>query len=188
MERAVSKSKGVEFGSLVHQLGADYLANPFSPQVRDILLAIDPAAAKRFPVRRQPRPEAAPAPDDAGVAPSPATPAVRKKKSEAAAPVNPVTADAKTTESKAAAESKAIEGKKSAASSSKKPAEAAAESPAPGKLHDKSAKIEKGEKSEKQAKPEKPEKFEKIEKPEKRSAEAAKNAPAADGLGKRKPR
>ena len=59
LERAVSKSKGVEFGSLLHQLGADYLANPFSPQVREVLLAIDPEASKRFPQRRQPRAEPA---------------------------------------------------------------------------------------------------------------------------------
>ena len=31
LERAISKSKGVEFGSLLHQLGADYTANQFSP-------------------------------------------------------------------------------------------------------------------------------------------------------------
>ena len=35
----------------MHQLGADYLANPFSPQVREVLLAIDPEASKRFPQR-----------------------------------------------------------------------------------------------------------------------------------------
>src|SRR5271165_303394 len=63
IERAVSKSKGVEFGSLLHQLGADYLANPFSPHVRDVLVAIDPEASKRFPQRRQPRPEPPPVPD-----------------------------------------------------------------------------------------------------------------------------
>ena len=49
MERAVAKSKGMEFGSLLHQLGADYLANPFSPQVREILLAIDPEASQAVP-------------------------------------------------------------------------------------------------------------------------------------------
>ncbi|MGA2619668.1 MAG: hypothetical protein ABSF26_18815 [Thermoguttaceae bacterium] len=56
LERAVSKSKGIEFGSLAHQLGADFLANPFSPQVREVLLQIDPGAAERFPKRRIPPP------------------------------------------------------------------------------------------------------------------------------------
>ena len=52
LERAVAKSKGIEFGSLLHQLGADYTANPFSPAVREMLLQIDPAAKERFPQRR----------------------------------------------------------------------------------------------------------------------------------------
>ena len=31
LERAIAKSKGVEFGSLLHQFGADFSANPYSP-------------------------------------------------------------------------------------------------------------------------------------------------------------
>ncbi len=207
LERAVSKSKGAEFGSLVHQLGADYLANPFSSQVREILLAIDPEAAKRFPQRRQPRPEAAVEPVVAEeTAPPPSTAASRKKKAEAATAVAPVPetkateakpgeskggegkpAESKPTESKAA-ESKPAEGKKAAAS--KKAAEAAAEPPPAVKAHEKPAKPEKPEKVEKAEKPEKVEKparQEKPEKQEKRPVEAAKT-PTSDGLGKRKPR
>ena len=52
LERAVSKSKGIEFASLLHQLGAEFTANPFSPAVRDILLQIEPTAKDRFPQRR----------------------------------------------------------------------------------------------------------------------------------------
>ncbi len=52
LERAVAKSKGIEFGSLLHQLGADFTANPFSPAVRDLLLQIEPTAKDRFPQRR----------------------------------------------------------------------------------------------------------------------------------------
>ena len=59
MDRAIAKSKGPEFASLIHQLGADYSANPFSPQAREIILAIDLGAGERFPQRRQPRPRAA---------------------------------------------------------------------------------------------------------------------------------
>ena len=52
LERAISKSKGLEFGSLLHQLGADLIANPYSPAVREILLQIDPDIRARLPKRR----------------------------------------------------------------------------------------------------------------------------------------
>lgn len=52
LERAVAKSKGIEFGSLLHELGADYSANPYSAAIRDILLQIDPECAGRLPKRR----------------------------------------------------------------------------------------------------------------------------------------
>lgn len=51
LERAIAKSKGAEFGSLLHQLGADYAAAPFSPRVRAIMLEIAPDAKDRFPKR-----------------------------------------------------------------------------------------------------------------------------------------
>jgi endonuclease-3 len=51
MERAISKSNGVDFGSMLHQLGVDYEAAPFSPRVRGILLEIAPDAKDRFPKR-----------------------------------------------------------------------------------------------------------------------------------------
>ncbi len=195
MERAVSKSKGVEFGSLLHQLGADYQANPFAPQVREILLAIDPEASKRFPQRRQPRPE--PAPDAAAqqgaaaVAAPPPVAAGRKKKAESAAPAKPAAAEAKTagsvvadvapTDSKAVAgkagdskvaegpatDASAAEGKKAAGAASKKVVEAARESPVPEKPQEKHAKAEKGDKHARVEKPEKAELPEKAEKHEK---------------------
>ncbi len=52
MERASAKSKGIEFGSLLHQLGADFTANPYSPAVREILLAINPGCKDDLPKRR----------------------------------------------------------------------------------------------------------------------------------------
>jgi endonuclease III len=55
MERAIAKSKGVEFGSLLHQLGADYTAAPFSTRVRAVLLEIAPDAKDRFPKRASKR-------------------------------------------------------------------------------------------------------------------------------------
>ncbi len=52
LERAVAKNKGVEFGSLLHQFAADFVANPYVPNVQKILLQIDPDAADRLPKRR----------------------------------------------------------------------------------------------------------------------------------------
>jgi len=55
LERAVSKSKGIEFASLLHQLGADLTLNPYSPAVRGLLLEIHPEAGPNLPRRRAPR-------------------------------------------------------------------------------------------------------------------------------------
>jgi endonuclease-3 len=51
LERAIPKNRGVEFGSLLHQLGADYATAPHSSRVRAILLEIAPDAKDRFPKR-----------------------------------------------------------------------------------------------------------------------------------------
>jgi hypothetical protein len=52
LERAVAKSKGIEFGSLLHQFGADFTANPYSPVLRETFLEINPDVADRLPKRR----------------------------------------------------------------------------------------------------------------------------------------
>ncbi len=51
LERVIPKNKGAEFNSLLHQLAADYVANPHSPNVRKLLLSINPDAKDRFPKR-----------------------------------------------------------------------------------------------------------------------------------------
>lgn len=51
LERTVPKTKGVEFGSLLHQLAVDYAASPYSPKIRSVILEIDPTAKDRFPKR-----------------------------------------------------------------------------------------------------------------------------------------
>lgn len=51
LERTIPKTKGVEFGSLLHQLGVDYAKSPFSPKLRTILLEIAPDAKDRLPKR-----------------------------------------------------------------------------------------------------------------------------------------
>ncbi|MEN6408004.1 MAG: hypothetical protein ABFC77_16235 [Thermoguttaceae bacterium] len=55
MERAVAKSKGIEFGVLLHELGADYSANSYSPSLRELLIQIEPSCESRLPKRRADR-------------------------------------------------------------------------------------------------------------------------------------
>ncbi len=56
VERAIPKNKGVEFGSLLHQLGAELVAAPFSPAVHKTLLEITTDAKDRFPKRQTKKP------------------------------------------------------------------------------------------------------------------------------------
>lgn len=51
LERAIPKTKGVEFGSLLHQLAADLKASPFGSKVRGIVVEIAPEAKDRLPKR-----------------------------------------------------------------------------------------------------------------------------------------
>jgi hypothetical protein len=51
LERAIPKTKGGEYFSLVHQLAVDLAQSPNSKKVRDIVLEIDPSAKDRFPKR-----------------------------------------------------------------------------------------------------------------------------------------
>jgi hypothetical protein len=51
LERTIPKSKGVEFGSLLHQLAVDYGNSPFSTKARAIIVEIEPTAKERFPKR-----------------------------------------------------------------------------------------------------------------------------------------
>ncbi len=55
LDRAIPKTSGVELGSLVHQLGADFTASPYSPALHAILLEIEPNAKDRLPSRRGPK-------------------------------------------------------------------------------------------------------------------------------------
>lgn len=53
MERAIPKNRGHEFSSLLHQLAAEFVANPMSANVKTVLLAINPGAKDRLPKRGQ---------------------------------------------------------------------------------------------------------------------------------------
>ena len=81
LERAISKSKGREFAALLHELGAAFFANPFSPAVRDLLVSIAPDAKDRFPKRTSKKVAAEPEP----VAAPPKTTAADKRKAKEAA-------------------------------------------------------------------------------------------------------
>ncbi len=65
LDRAIPKPSGMEFGSLLHQLGADFVASPYAPQLHALLLEIEPTAKQRLPTRRAKRePAAEPPPAD----------------------------------------------------------------------------------------------------------------------------
>ncbi len=51
LERAIPKTKGVEFASVVHQLAADYHKSPFHKDIRELICTIDASAKDRFPKR-----------------------------------------------------------------------------------------------------------------------------------------
>lgn len=69
LERVVPKNKGVEVGSLLHQLGVEIGRNPYGTNARKLLLEIDPKCKDRLPKRKAPEP---PAPPPAPPAPLPA--------------------------------------------------------------------------------------------------------------------
>lgn len=52
LERAIPKSSGADFGSLLHQFAVEFAASPFSNPLRNIILAIDPEAKERLPKRQ----------------------------------------------------------------------------------------------------------------------------------------
>lgn len=52
LERAIPKNKGLEFGSLLHQISSDFTANPFSTNLHKVLLEVDPDAKARLPKRQ----------------------------------------------------------------------------------------------------------------------------------------
>lgn len=144
LERAIPKSKGTEFSSLLHQLGADYVADPYSSGLREMLSQIDPIAAERLPKRRQRKsaePPAELAAPPVEKSPEKGKPAERKKKSaeapaaEAKAPAEVLPSKAESAakkEGRAQEESEAAKKKPAAAKKrpADKPAEKAAEKPA----------------------------------------------------------
>jgi endonuclease-3 len=110
LERAIPKSKGVEFGSLLHQFAADFSANPYSPAVKNILLEVNPEVADRLPKRRVEPSAKKAAPPPAAGAEKPAAEASKPgaKKEEKKSPAH----DGQELRKKPAAPEKPVEASK----------------------------------------------------------------------------
>jgi endonuclease-3 len=122
LERAIAKSKGVEFASLMHQLAAELRANPLGTRVRSIVLEIDPEAKDRLPKRGGKKEDEPPAPSPPSAASEGGKPAPKVASKKARKP-----ADAPAKESKPPLkESKPVKESKSAAKEGKPPAKSAA--------------------------------------------------------------
>ena len=115
LERAIPKTKGLEFASLLHQLAADFAANRYSSAVHKILLEIEPEAKERLPRRTRKRPAKAAAKDKAEAASKTkaAKPKAAAKKGAAKKPA------AKKTASTASASKRAPTKKKTTAKKAK---------------------------------------------------------------------
>lgn len=110
LERTISKSKGIEFASLLQQLAAEYHAGPNSKEIRAILQEIDPTIKDRFAKSSDKK-------QDATGASKPA--AAKKKRATPTAPKKAV--KAKKTEGSGAKKPPAA-AKKSKPAATKKPA------------------------------------------------------------------
>jgi endonuclease III len=92
LERTVPKNKGVETGSLLHQLGVEMHRSPYGPTIRKLLLEIEPDCKDHLPKRPKaeepapPEPVKAPAPAPAKAAEAPAKKAPAKKEEPAPKP------------------------------------------------------------------------------------------------------
>jgi endonuclease-3 len=169
LERAIPKNKGVEFASLLHQLGADFAANPYASSLHKILLQINPEAEGRLPKRRpkETKPEALPA-EAKGQSPksSEAKPKGRPRAEAAAPAAASAAADAEKAQAKAGKKKPADAEKPQAAA----PVQPQGEAPSPAKKKPAPAKknVLADDAAEERA--------------------AAKKTPASAGLSKKKPR
>jgi endonuclease-3 len=83
LERAIPKSRGLDFASQLHQLGADFFANPYDPDLHKILLQINPDARNRLPKRRRKRAEAPASPAEAEAGPEKTKPKKKRSRGKA---------------------------------------------------------------------------------------------------------
>jgi endonuclease-3 len=74
LERTVPKNKGVETGSLLHQLGVEMHRSPYGQTIRKLLLEIEPDCKDNLPKRPKAEEAAPPAPAKPVAPPMPAAP------------------------------------------------------------------------------------------------------------------
>jgi endonuclease III len=120
LERAIAKNRGAEFASLLHQLGADYIASPSSPHVKKIITAINPQAV--IP-KRIAKPEPPSKPQKGKTAPA----------AEAGAAKKPEPAAAKTTEKEARKAARPEKSAKTAGGKQPASADSSAKNKSPSK-------------------------------------------------------
>jgi len=140
LDRAVSKTKGVEFFSTVHQMAVAYFASPFSTDVRKILTEVASDASERMK-KRAAKPKAQPAPNaeskSEGAKALPKDGKAKTAVSSGTEPAKPSKKSAKTTTKKATPASSSDSAKTAAKPASKPPKKAtpkiAAASAAPAK-------------------------------------------------------
>ncbi len=111
LERTVSKTKGVEIGSMLHQLGVELHRSPYGPVIRKLLLEIEPSCKDRLPKRPTKKVEP----------PKKAKPAEIKKPKENEAKAPPKKAPIKKAPAKAAPVKKKPAKKAAAKAAVKKP-------------------------------------------------------------------
>jgi endonuclease-3 len=116
LERAIPKTKGIEFASVAHQLAADYHKSPFNKDIRDLICSISASAKDRFPKRggRSKKKKASAAAESSVKAPVSTSSKTADKKAKKTAEKKPV----KKTPVKKSVKKKATSGKKTAAGKS----------------------------------------------------------------------
>ncbi|RIK77396.1 MAG: hypothetical protein DCC67_12725 [Planctomycetota bacterium] len=122
LERTVPKSKGVEIGTLLHQLGVEMHRAPYGPTIRKLLLEIEPDCKDALPKRPKPAEESA---DGAAPAAAPATAAAAlpsKAAGEAKGPAEPPAKKAAVKKGESAAAKPPAAKKKVKKALKKKPA------------------------------------------------------------------
>jgi hypothetical protein len=186
LERAIPKSSGAEFASLLHQLGADFTAHPYNPALHAILLEINPEAKSRLPSRRAAKKAEAP-------------PAEEREKTKKAAAKAPAEEKSPADGKKKGTGKKSGEPAEATAAAPKKEKHAAEKEAAKSPPAEKEKSKEKRTEKEKRAEPRKEEAARKpaaTKKPasDKKHPETAKGKhagekmSASEGLSKRKPR
>ncbi|MGI9456298.1 MAG: hypothetical protein ACR2NU_07030 [Aeoliella sp.] len=78
LERAITKSKGIEVASVLHQLGVEVGKNPYGPAARKLLQAIDASCKSRLPKKPEPPPPKKKAKAKPAAAKAAAKPAAKK--------------------------------------------------------------------------------------------------------------